>query len=258
MPRDIDVHRLSKRTLSSINRILSPTPQTNSEVIIGMTISDNQGYSLRELSDYLEQVDRFFGRLTMGNLRKYSRGENGLYVRSIRPANSFEILLNCINAARDMGFIIPLGVLLQNLPALIKVVPEALNSFEDYLLKRDERLAKREERKSIASDVGSLKQLPAPTLEEAAQVLEKAIVTLSLEQVMEILENSNVYENFDEETKSDIASAIHSAISAEQSVNPRGITKAFIFNSRYSQEITITVEPINNNYSSNEIKRITF
>lgn len=229
-------YRLSDYASCSLDRVLSIVEDIDPRVTVGLTIRDYQDYTLRELSDYLEQVDRLFGRLAIGNLRSYSRSKRGLYVMSIHRAESFELFLQVINVLQDGSAAFLIGLLLAKLPKIIEALPKAYKTIEEARLIRMQR-----QEKEIG--IQKSRQVSTHSLVEMTNAIENSVDVVGQKKIVQILKEVEVYQNLDEETHLEVAAAIHSAVLAELKTRRPKLVKAFIFNSLYLEKVVLEVRP---------------
>ena len=137
---------------------------------IELTISFGEaGLNVRDLSGYLEFIDRAYGRLVSEEFRSYAqRPTEQIQVTEFRPGSVEMIFQEVLANADKVSSTILVGILLKYLPAAIESLAAAFKDFEEARLIR---LRREKLRKKLQQDQ-ELKRLSSDSLEQLVVYLD--------------------------------------------------------------------------------------
>lgn len=227
-----DLLVVSEDTGRQIDEAISLDSEIDPSIQLGLTLQDYTEFPLRDLAVYLEQIDRFFGRLSTGSLRSYSQKKEGLRFETAYQTESWELLVDVANTIENGKYILLLGWLLARLPNIIEAIPNAVKTFEEARLLRERRnqieargAEKNRERTGEASSV------------------EDTLAQSDYEAVSQSLSEIEVYNNLDDQATTEINASLLGTLIKELVVNKRKLKSAAGYNVVHLEEVELTVRP---------------
>lgn len=221
---------ISNQARGVIEKLLELREEHDPRISLKITLKDSQGFALKEFANYLDQIDRFYGRLAVGSLRSYSRSDRRLRFDTVYPAGSFEVVVDIIDALKGGSATLLLAWLLAILPKIAEAIPKAYKTIEEAKLIREER-RQIEIETARARDQG---QHPAD---------QKGEVLADQAKIGQSLRDIDFYDQLDEDTRKEIRAILAAAVIKEFRVNSSGAKKAYVYNGIHLERIVLVVRP---------------
>jgi hypothetical protein len=148
----------------------SSTGDTSVELQIEL---DNTGLLVRGFSNYLELIDRFYGRLYPRGYRSYAqRPDEQVEFAEVRPGSLELIISEIVASSQTVAPVVVLYLLLKYLPEFLKSIVSTYKDFEEakYLKVRSTQLEKQ------MQDEDEIKNLDQDQRQELVKVIDEMYI----------------------------------------------------------------------------------
>jgi hypothetical protein len=178
---DTDKHLvlISRPTAVDIQKLLAPDLTAATSAIDLMVSLDSEDLNLRDCSRFLALIDRAYGRLLYGDLRRYAWDESAqIRISEIRPGSWQIILTQILHVVQDPTAILVLYVLLRLLPRAFQEGADAVlklsTAYNNYEQARLARANRKKLRDQMNKDE-ELRQLSTQRKKQLAEIIDVLI-----------------------------------------------------------------------------------
>lgn len=225
---------IDNQTGSQLDSALDLDPEISPQVKLTLTLRDDtyQHFTLKDLTVYLEYLDRTFGLLSTGNLRSYSHKKHTLRFRTARASRSWELVLDVFQSAENGKYVLLLAWFIARLPNIIEAIPKALKIFEEAKLTRE----KREQLENSSAADQRLNDASTSTVEDAVAEADQKELSNNLKEI-------EVYQQLTDDAKLDITASLLATLLKEHFTRKHKFKKAFTYNGVHLENVELTVSP---------------
>jgi hypothetical protein len=178
---DTDKHLalVSRPAALDIQKLLAPDLTAATTAIDLVVNVDAEDLNLRDCSRFLTLIDRAYGRLLYGDLRKYAWDEMAqIRISEMRPGSWQLVLTQVLHVIPDPTAILVLYVLLKLLPRAVQQGADAVlklsTAYKNYEQARLARANRKKLRKEMDEDE-ELRQLPTQRKKQLAEIIDVLI-----------------------------------------------------------------------------------
>ena len=178
---DTDKHLVlvSRPTAIDIQKLLAPDLTAATSAIDLIVSLNSEDLNLRDCSRFFTLIDRAYGRLLHGDLRKYAWDETAqIRISEMRPGSWQVVLTQVLHVIPDPTAILVLYVLLRLLPRAFQEGADAVlklsTAYNNYEQARLARANRKKLRDQMNRD-GELRHLPSQRKKQLAEIIDVLI-----------------------------------------------------------------------------------